>query len=73
MLGLGLVDQVAMIVAPVLAGGAGPSLEVAGAGRRGFAPRLEEVSTERVGEDVWIEGYVAASSARRRVSAGARS
>jgi len=70
----GLVDQVAAIVASfVLGDPRAPSLELP-TGTRGSFPRLEHAHGRRVGDDVWIEGYVRPVSAagRRRVSARSR-
>jgi len=57
----GLVDQVAAIVAPfVLGDSKAPSLELPeGARARASLPRLEHAQGRRIGDDVWIEGYVA--------------
>ena len=62
-------DQVAAIVAPfVLGDPKAPSLALpAGAA----LPRLEHAQGLRIGEDVWIEGYVRPARARR-VSARSR-
>lgn len=81
LLAAGLVDQVAAIVAPIVIGGAdAPSIELTidtprRRGRRGGgAGRFLGLDGRRVGDDVWLEGYVdPASRARRRVSAAARS
>jgi diaminohydroxyphosphoribosylaminopyrimidine deaminase/5-amino-6-(5-phosphoribosylamino)uracil reductase len=61
----GLVDQVAIFVAPKLAGGDGVSL-VAGKGpaRMADALQLEEVQVERVGEDVLVTGVPARRPSR---------
>jgi diaminohydroxyphosphoribosylaminopyrimidine deaminase/5-amino-6-(5-phosphoribosylamino)uracil reductase len=71
LLAAGLVDQVAAIVAPFFVGDAkAPSLELpAGARARGGLPRLEWAHGRRIGDDVWIEGYVAP---KRRTSPAGR-
>jgi diaminohydroxyphosphoribosylaminopyrimidine deaminase/5-amino-6-(5-phosphoribosylamino)uracil reductase len=53
----GLVDRVAVFVAPKLAGGDGvPLLAGRGPARMADALRLDEVQVERVGEDVLVQG-----------------
>jgi diaminohydroxyphosphoribosylaminopyrimidine deaminase/5-amino-6-(5-phosphoribosylamino)uracil reductase len=53
----GLVDRVAVFVAPKLLGSDGvPLLAAAGPGRMAEALRLDEVQVERVGEDVLVLG-----------------
>lgn len=55
----GLVDRVAMFVAPLLLGGATAPTAVAGAGRElKRALSLEHVEVRRIGDDVLIEGDV---------------
>lgn len=55
----GLVDRVVAFVAPKLVGGGGPTPAAGrGAGLMAQAIRLEDVSVERSGDDVLIEGRV---------------
>jgi diaminohydroxyphosphoribosylaminopyrimidine deaminase / 5-amino-6-(5-phosphoribosylamino)uracil reductase len=61
----GLVDRVAVFVAPKIAGADGISLVAAnGPARMADALRLEEVQVERVGEDVLVTGVPARRPAR---------
>jgi diaminohydroxyphosphoribosylaminopyrimidine deaminase/5-amino-6-(5-phosphoribosylamino)uracil reductase len=61
----GLADQVAVIVAPKIAGAAGVPL-VAGRGpaRMADALRLTDVQVERLGDDVLVAGVPAAEGRR---------
>ncbi len=65
LLAAGLVDQVAAIVAPTIIGRADTPSLVLPVGARGprartapSLPTLEHMAGRRVGEDLWIEGYV---------------
>jgi diaminohydroxyphosphoribosylaminopyrimidine deaminase/5-amino-6-(5-phosphoribosylamino)uracil reductase len=63
----GVVDGVAVFLAPRLIGGRRAPAAIAGAGfSLGAAPRLEDVALRRVGEDVLVTGRVAPSEARGR-------
>ncbi len=63
----GLVDRVAVFVAPKLAGSDGvPLFAGRGPDRMADALRLEEVEVERVGEDVLVSGRPAFARPRRR-------
>jgi diaminohydroxyphosphoribosylaminopyrimidine deaminase/5-amino-6-(5-phosphoribosylamino)uracil reductase len=56
LLAAGLVDRVALFVAPILLGAGGVPLSLLpGAGSVAAAPRLSRVSTKRLGDDIlWI-------------------
>ncbi len=56
----GLLDQVAVLVAPLLLGGRDAPLALVGSGidDLALAPRLDPVRVRRVGDDVWIDGLV---------------
>ncbi len=56
---LGLVDKVQAIVAPIIIGGEEAPTAVAGRGapRMADAQRLQDVSVERLGEDLLVTGY----------------
>ena len=62
LLARGLVDQVAVIVTPSLLGADGAPTALVGTPFHDLAsaPRLEDVSVRRLGDDVLIEGYVPA-------------
>ena len=73
LLGAGLVDQVAAIVAPILVGRPdAPSLVLPSGRARTRSgstlsfPSLEHVRGRRVGDDLWIEGYVRPGRYTRR-------
>jgi diaminohydroxyphosphoribosylaminopyrimidine deaminase/5-amino-6-(5-phosphoribosylamino)uracil reductase len=75
----GLVDRLAIFVAPKLAGSGGvPLLAWTGPARMKDAPRLEDVEVERLGDDVLVTGRLArprrkgARKARARTRATAR-
>jgi diaminohydroxyphosphoribosylaminopyrimidine deaminase/5-amino-6-(5-phosphoribosylamino)uracil reductase len=54
-----LVDKVHAIIAPMIVGAAAASTPVAGYGaqRMADAPRLRDITLERLGEDVLVTGY----------------
>jgi diaminohydroxyphosphoribosylaminopyrimidine deaminase / 5-amino-6-(5-phosphoribosylamino)uracil reductase len=56
----GLVDKVQACFAPIIIGGRGAPGPVGGEGIRSLsdAIRLHEVDTTRIGDDLWIAGYV---------------
>jgi diaminohydroxyphosphoribosylaminopyrimidine deaminase/5-amino-6-(5-phosphoribosylamino)uracil reductase len=55
----GTVDRVDFFVAPLLIGGDGRSvLQGAGVEHLAAAPRPHDVETERLGDDVFISGYL---------------
>jgi diaminohydroxyphosphoribosylaminopyrimidine deaminase/5-amino-6-(5-phosphoribosylamino)uracil reductase len=65
----GLVDRLAVFVAPLLAGGDGvPLAAFRGPARLADALRLDEVQVERVGDDVLILGRPVRAAAGRRVA-----
>jgi diaminohydroxyphosphoribosylaminopyrimidine deaminase/5-amino-6-(5-phosphoribosylamino)uracil reductase len=67
----GLVDAVAILVAPKLLGADGvPLLSGPGPARMSEALRLEDVQVERLGDDVLVTGGVPRPSARRRLAKG---
>lgn len=61
----GAVDRVVAFVAPVIVGGAGAPGPVAGTGVAALrsAPRLAAVQVRRIGDDIVIDGRIAATSA----------
>lgn len=66
----GLVDQLAVLVAPKLAGADGVPLSAApGPARMADALRLERVQVERLGDDVLVTGVPARASGRARRAA----
>lgn len=65
----GLVDRLAVVVAPRLAGADGvPLAALRGPARMADGIRLEEVEVERVGEDVLIQGRPIAAGRPRRTA-----
>ena len=65
-LSAGVVDRVAVFLAPRLLGGRSAPAAIGGAGfSLGAGPRLEDVAVRRVGEDVLVTGRVARTSGRR--------
>jgi diaminohydroxyphosphoribosylaminopyrimidine deaminase/5-amino-6-(5-phosphoribosylamino)uracil reductase len=70
----GLVDRLAVFLAPRLAGADGvPLAALRGPGRMEDALRLEEVEVERVGDDVLVSGRPVRPAALRRAAARRRS
>lgn len=64
-LAAGLVDRVAVFVAPKIVGGDGRSwVAGAGAGRMADALRLDEVAVERLGDDVLVTGVPSGALAK---------
>ncbi len=62
----GVVDRVAVFLAPRLLGGRRAPAAIGGAGfSLGAGPRLEDVSVERVGQDLLLTARVASGSPRR--------
>jgi diaminohydroxyphosphoribosylaminopyrimidine deaminase/5-amino-6-(5-phosphoribosylamino)uracil reductase len=69
----GLVDEVAVLVAPKILGADGlPLTRGRGPARMADALRLEEVEVERLGDDVLVSGRVPARQSARRVGAPAK-
>ncbi len=67
----GLVDRVAVFIAPKLAGAGGvPLFAAPGPARMADALRLDEVQVERIGEDVLVIGRPVRPRARPRGAAG---
>ena len=60
----GLADQVTAVVTPIVLGGddAVPAVRGTGFGSIAVAPRLEEVSWRKVGDDLVLHGYVAGAA-----------
>lgn len=67
LLAAGLVDQVAVVLAPLLLGGGDAPTALAGAPFTDLAtaPRLRSPRTRRLGEDTVVEGYLAPARPRR--------
>jgi diaminohydroxyphosphoribosylaminopyrimidine deaminase/5-amino-6-(5-phosphoribosylamino)uracil reductase len=52
-----LVDRVTAVIAPMIIGAGAPAVAGRGAQRMADAPRLHDITVERLGEDVLVTGY----------------
>ncbi len=67
LLGAGLVDRLALVLAPRVLGGGTAWGGEAGPARMAEALRLEDLTVERLGEDLLLQGRPRLAAARRRV------